>query len=151
MSKAAMIKKLLTKGTSATSEIADKVGTTSAFVRNVRWDIRSGGGISRATHSYLEKNPCKVQESNRRYRKKHPHYLSEYRSSHTQERNSGRKLNYEKGTWYKRNSGRLWTDEDSRLVLSFSGTDRELARLIGRSVQAIQGRRCKILPSNSTG
>lgn len=37
-----------------------------------------------------------------------------------------------------------WTPEEEQLLLCFSGTDRELAKKIGHSVQAIQIRRCRI-------
>lgn len=37
-----------------------------------------------------------------------------------------------------------WTEEEEQLLLCFNGTDRELAKEIGHSVQAIQIRRCRI-------
>lgn len=37
-----------------------------------------------------------------------------------------------------------WTQEEEQLLLCFNGTDRELAKKIGHSVQAIQIRRCRI-------
>ena len=37
-----------------------------------------------------------------------------------------------------------WTQEEEQLLFCFNGTDRELAKKIGHSVQAIQIRRCRI-------
>lgn len=41
------------------------------------------------------------------------------------------------------NKGRRWTEEEIKIIMEHSMTDREIAELIGRSVEAIQVKRCK--------
>lgn len=50
--------------------------------------------------------------------------------------------NYYSRTQHLTEGCRRWTCEECELVLNFDGTDEELAYKIGRSVAAIQCRRC---------
>lgn len=67
----------------------------------------------------------------------------EWRKSHTEQRNIYRKRNYNK-TSYARNHRKPWTEEEDFLVFNSKLTDFELSKQIGRSVQAIQIRRCRL-------
>jgi hypothetical protein len=60
-------------------------------------------------------------------------------------RNSDRKKNYSKGRKYDEKNRKKWSEYDIDLVISFEGTDRELSKIINRSVQSIQIKRCRIL------
>lgn len=55
-----------------------------------------------------------------------------------------RKAYYERTKYLSRGLRRRWTDEEYELLMSWDGTDEELAHLLGRSVHAIQGKRHKI-------
>lgn len=56
--------------------------------------------------------------------------------------NRCRKRNYEKGR--KGCYSHEWTEEEEQMLLCFPGTDRELAKKINHSVQAIQIRRHRV-------
>lgn len=85
----------------------------------VKSDVATGGG------------------TNRRHRNNQKKYIK----SHTSKRNIHRKNNYKKGREYDFKCGERWTPEDEKLVTTFEGTDRELAKKIFRSVVAIQVKR----------
>ncbi len=60
------------------------------------------------------------------------------------------KRNAERKRYYNRfpspyDGGRRWTFLEADLAISFEGTDRELHVVLGRSIQAIQTKRCKLL------
>jgi hypothetical protein len=58
-------------------------------------------------------------------------------------RNLQRKKNYRQ-TSFSKNSGKPWEDSDIQLTLNFQGTDRELSKLLKRSVCSIQKIRWKV-------
>lgn len=59
-------------------------------------------------------------------------------------RNASRKKNYARSRKYAINGGSSWDYEDCLMVIQHTIKDIELAKQIGRSVQAIQGKRVKI-------
>lgn len=63
--------------------------------------------------------------------------LNKWRKS----KNRQRKRYYRK-TQNAKNSGRPWTKEEIKIVMEHDMTDTEISNLIGRSVAAIQNRRC---------
>lgn len=71
-------------------------------------------------------------------------YQKKYRKSHPEVRRRNRKKNYEQSLEGARNSKELWTQHEDAAVLAHEITDRELAKKIGRSVQAIQIRRARL-------
>jgi len=66
-----------------------------------------------------------------------------WRLGHTIKRNVGRKRYY-KQTQGARNTGKRWSGEDKEEALFSGAPDRDLSREIGRSVAAIQVKRCKL-------
>ena len=58
-----------------------------------------------------------------------------------QSKNRQRKRYYKK-TQNAKNSGRPWSLEEIKIVMEHDMTDTEISKLIGRSVAAIQGKRC---------
>ena len=56
--------------------------------------------------------------------------------------NRCRRRNYEKGR--EGCYSHTWTEEEEQMLLCYSGTDRELAKKINHSVQAIQIRRHRV-------
>lgn len=62
-------------------------------------------------------------------------------------RNIQRKRNYNK-TAYAKNHRKPFTDYEDTLILDHAITDIELSNLIGRSVQSIQFRRCRLKKIN---
>lgn len=77
---------------------------------------------------------CSDQEELRKKR-------NEYRKKNREKRNESRKKNYQQTAKYMR---RIWSDEEDKLVLEHSITDRELSQKIERSVEAIQVRRTRL-------
>lgn len=71
-------------------------------------------------------------------------YNKTYREKHRDDFNATKKRNYAKGRVNIRNYRERWTDEHDAMVIAHDMTDRELGKLIGRSVQAIQMRRWKL-------
>lgn len=63
-------------------------------------------------------------------------------------RNRQRKLNYERDGSDRRNSHKPWLRHEVEMILERRLTDREVARIIGRSVAAIQVKRCSLKKSN---
>lgn len=67
-----------------------------------------------------------------------------WRLSHTTKRNASRKRYYgqfQKGNW---NEGRRWALDDMDEIVFSDLTDRELHFELGRSVAAIQHKRCQL-------
>ena len=70
-------------------------------------------------------------------------YVKKWRLDHTDLRNRSRQRNYDKcrdGF----NKFKKWDQEDDILVLKHEYCDREIHRMIGRSVASIQARRSKL-------
>lgn len=113
-------------------KIAEKVGTPIGYVYNVIYDMKSNGGMSRARKRWAERhNISAYQRYNKPRRKKFP-----------RERYDDRRRNYEIGRKFDHHRWCRYTEEENEMILGgFKGTDRELAKKIYRSVQAIQARR----------
>lgn len=71
-------------------------------------------------------------------------YQKKFRSRNPEKRNKERKENYDRGAKYNYSSYVGYSKQEEKIILEFKGTDRELAKLIGRSVRAIQAKRVKI-------
>ena len=67
-----------------------------------------------------------------------------WRQLYPQKWNEMKKRNYSKTAVGNANHRQLYTDHEDSLILDPPGTDRELHKMIGRSIQAIQGRRVKL-------
>lgn len=67
----------------------------------------------------------------------------QWRLKHADKRNAWRRGNYARGDFGHR-TRRLWSQDEDRRVIAHTIPDRELAQDLGRSVQAIQVRRCKL-------
>ena len=59
-------------------------------------------------------------------------------------RNRQRKINYDRDGSDRHRSKEPWTIHEIDMILERRLTDREVARIIGRSVRAIQIKRCKL-------
>lgn len=71
-----------------------------------------------------------------------------WRDSNRDQWNEGKKRNYAQGRENASNSKESWTsDDDSAICAENRPSDRELAKQLGRSVQAIQVRRTRLLKS----
>lgn len=68
-----------------------------------------------------------------------------WRLEHTDKRNAERKRNYRSSAFGNINHKRIWNQEDDIEIIYSDLTDREIHFKIGRSVQAIQARRFKIM------
>lgn len=59
-------------------------------------------------------------------------------------RNRQRKINYDRDGSDRRNGNKPWSRHEIDMILERRLTDREVARIIGRSVRAIQVKRYKL-------
>ena len=59
-------------------------------------------------------------------------------------RNRQRKINYDRDGSDRRNGRKPWSKHEIDMILERELTDREVARIIGRSVKAIQIKRCRL-------
>ena len=59
-------------------------------------------------------------------------------------RNRQRKINYDRDGSDRRNSRKRWSNHEIDMILERELTDREVARIIGRSVSAIQIKRARL-------
>ena len=59
-------------------------------------------------------------------------------------RNKQRKINYDRDGSDRRRGGKPWLRYEVEMILERRLTDREVARIIGRSVAAIQVKRAKL-------
>jgi len=76
-----------------------------------------------------------------------------WRETHPKGRNLQRKVNYDKGATFNINSGKVYEDIETQMIVDKvlidrngtitekSATDREIAKLIGRTVRAVQAHR----------
>ncbi len=99
-------------------------------------------------------NSHRMREASRRYRKNHPERASKF-PREVREHYRKHKRKFYKPIYYRdwdkaENRNKPWTIEDQKLVETFNGTDRELSRIIGRSIQAIQKRRWLLRQSNNS-
>ena len=67
-----------------------------------------------------------------------------WRLQHPQKRNEWRKRNYSK-TQNAKNSYKRWSQDEEELIVNSNLTDFELSQQMGRSVQSIQVRRCRLI------
>ena len=119
MTKTDRVRELL-KTDMGNKEIADIIGTSANYVKNLRIDIKGGGGTTQ------------------RFRKD----VKNYKLRNTKIRNKQRRGNYGRGAKFNHNSHRRYIPEEDCLIKGdFKGADRELAQSIGRTVQAVQVRR----------
>src|SRR3989344_8229391 len=72
------------------------------------------------------------------------YYQKRYRSRNPGVKNKHRKKNYDQGAIYDFRSRETYPDQEKELILKFPGTDRELAKILERSVRAIQVKRVRI-------
>ena len=70
-----------------------------------------------------------------------------WRLTHPAKRQEGKKRNYASSATNNANNYQHYTPREDTLILTSPLTDRELHRVIGRSVQAIQIRRSKLKKS----
>lgn len=59
-------------------------------------------------------------------------------------RNRQRKINYDRDGSDRHRSREPWTRHEIDMILERKLTDREVARIMGRSVKAIQIKRCRL-------
>jgi hypothetical protein len=97
------------------------------------WNKLNKDRMRAASRRYLEQHP-------ERKRKIPKEVVERYRKN----RRKGDKPKYYAGWENATNRKQEWTSEDTLLLLGFKGTDRELSGLIGRSIAAIQQRRCRL-------
>ncbi|MEK7157758.1 MAG: hypothetical protein AAB688_01640 [Patescibacteria group bacterium] len=112
--KTSLIKQMLKRGESA-REISREANVSSGYVNRIKSCLKN----NLPTHFYLKK----------------------FRSLNPEKRNRERKKNYDAGAKYDYSSRIRYSEQEKKLVLEFKGTDRELAKLISRSVKAVQAKR----------
>jgi hypothetical protein len=104
-------------------------------------------GVSGAEYrrQWNKLNKARIRKSQREWYKNHPEKHKKFPKS---VRDKWRPLNKKKhraryySDWEKAvNRTTRWTTDETNTLLSFTGTDRELAAVLGRSVGAIQLRR----------
>lgn len=115
--KTPLIKQML-KESGRACEISRKVNVSSGYVSHIKGCLKN----NRPTHFYQKK----------------------FRSHNPEKRNNDRKKNYDRGAEYDYCSRMSYSKQEEKLILKFKGTDRELAKLIGRSVKAIQAKRARM-------
>lgn len=59
-------------------------------------------------------------------------------------RNRQRKINYDRDGSDRRRSNKPWLNYEVEMILEHEHTDRMLAKILGRSVAAIQVKRCSL-------
>jgi len=106
------------------------------------------------SNNWNKKHPERISLAGKRYRKNHPEWCMElvkrqrlWRLAHPDMRNEQRRKYYQKHI-YSIFKYRRWDMYEEGLLFSFTGTDVELAKMICRSVQAVQVRRSKLLCTN---
>lgn len=73
---------------------------------------------------------------------KRTQYLNKRRLMNVKARNKARKANYARGRFIDKNrKHRLWTNEELEIIIFSLLTDREISKMIKRTVQAIQMKR----------
>ena len=115
--KTPIIKEMLGNGEDVI-EISKKAKVSSVYVKLVRGCLRKGVSPAFYQKRFLARNP--------------------------EIRNRDRKKNYDRGAIYDFRSHKIYKDEEKKLIMRYHGTDRELAKIIHRSVKAIQAKRVKL-------
>ena len=118
--------------------IAKEVGTSVQYVYGIGYDLRSNGGLTRAKKKYAvthPRSPCPrgyYTQQTKAWRKKNPERWNELKNK-----------NYASSRKFAHHARQRYINEkEDRLILGeFGGIDRELGKLIHRSVRAIQSRR----------
>lgn len=99
-------------------------------------EIEEKANVSPCYVSHIKN--CLENNLSTRFRQK------KFRSRNPEKRNKERKENYDRGAKYDYSSRMGYSKREDELILKFKGTDRELAKLICRSVKAIQIRRGRV-------
>jgi len=115
--KALLIKEMLRNGENVV-EIGIKAKVSLGYVKVIRSCLKRGVSPTFYQKQFLARNPGV--------------------------RNKDRKKNYDKGAIYDFRSRETYPDQEKELILKFPGTDRELAKILERSVRAIQVKRVRI-------
>lgn len=72
-------------------------------------------------------------------------YNKTWRQRNPDKRYADKKNYYARGRDGDRNSGNRWTSAEMDLAMDHSISDRELAQKLGRSIQAVQVKRAKMV------
>jgi len=115
--KAPLIKEMLTNGDSV-NQISKNLKVSRGYVGIIKACLKKGVASTFYQKQFLLRNP--------------------------EIKNKNRRKNYAKGAIYDFRSRETYPDQDKELILKFPGTDRELAKIINRSVKAIQVKRVRI-------
>ena len=147
MSKAEQIRQHLQNGLSV-GQIVILVDASKGYVRNIQYDIKSGGGLERARKKWVKTDSGRTsikKISRRRCRKNR----RRRRQLHPEIRYKERVAYYQRGRKHVDPNvpKRRWTDaEEEKLMATDPNTlDKELATELNRTVAAIQNRRCILL------
>jgi hypothetical protein len=95
----------------------------------------------------LNRTAAAVDQRRRRLRSPAGGYaaMKDWRNRNRDTWNGAKRRNYEKGAAHQHNAHRHWTkQEDQAIMAPDRPRDRELARVLGRTVQAIQVRRTRL-------
>jgi len=145
LNKAAKITMLLEKSFLTRLEIADIVGTSKKYVELVDYDVRSNGGVKRASSRYRQAHPRKrvrvpgegnskhVNSEKRNWVAQHPEQAQEIQARYYGKTASISAIS----------SKRRWAFREDEFLLADRGRtpDVVLAVRLGRSIIAIQARR----------
>lgn len=123
MNNATLIRDLLIKKGLSAKEIHKETSFSLKYVKSIVSDINNGGG-----------DTCRLRKGQKKYR-----------INNKKQRNHDRRTNYAKGRLYAIKAKKPYSKKELDLIKGgFVGDDRDLAKLIGRSVQAIQIKRSRI-------
>jgi hypothetical protein len=108
-------------------------GVTGAEYRR-QWNRLNRARVNAASKRWLERHPERRKPIPREV-------VQKYRK----ERRHKDKPRYYSGWEQAKHRGTRWTLGEIELLASFAGTDRELSKMLGRSINAIQKRRHLLL------
>ena len=110
--------------------------------RTRSWRLRNLEKVRKYHRDWNKAHPGVILEACRKYRRVHPgityKYHKQWRLANPEERNIERALWYHKHRYGELGRKILWTLREEVLLFTFKGTDPELARLLSRSVAAIE-------------
>ena len=115
--KAPLIKEMLTNGDSV-NQISKNLKVSPSYVGVLRACLKKGVSPAFYQKRFLARNPGI--------------------------RNKDRKENYDRGAIYDFRSHKIYQGQEEELIMKYPGTDRELAKILERSVKAIQAKRVKL-------